>query len=80
VEKLKALGCKHAYIDGGKTIQTFLAESCIAEMTITTIPILLGDGIRLFGKVNGDIKLKHIETKTYANGFVQIRYAPSQVA
>jgi dihydrofolate reductase len=80
VEKVVALGCRHAYIDGGRTIQTFLAEGCIGEMTITTIPILIGDGIRLFGKLNGDVKLKHLETKTYANGFVQTRYAPSRVA
>ena len=80
VEKVTALGCRHAYIDGGKTIQTFLADGCIDEMTITTIPILIGDGIRLFGKLNGDVKLKHLETKTYANGFVQTRYAPSQAA
>ena len=80
VDKVMALGCKHAYIDGGKTIQTFLAEGCIGEMTITTIPVLIGDGIRLFGKLNGDVKLKHLETKTYANGFVQTRYASSRAA
>jgi dihydrofolate reductase len=80
VEKVMALGCTHAYIDGGMTIQTFLAEGCISEMTITTIPILIGDGIRLFGKLNGDVKLQCLATKTYANGFVQTRYAPSQAA
>ena len=77
---LRAQGCNHAYIDGGRTIQTFLAAGSISEMTITTIPILLGDGIRLFGKVDADIALRHIETKTYANGIVQTRYAPSRAA
>jgi len=75
LETLEAAGCKHAYIDGGKTIQAFLRACLLDEMTITTIPLLLGEGIRLFGSVNRDIKLKHIETKTYENGFVQTRYA-----
>ena len=75
LETLEAAGCKHAYIDGGKTIQAFLRAGLLDEMMITTIPLLLGEGIRLFGSVNRDIKLKHLETKTYKNGFVQTRYA-----
>jgi dihydrofolate reductase len=33
------------YIDGGKTVQSFLKEDLIDEMTITRILILLGSGI-----------------------------------
>jgi dihydrofolate reductase len=46
----------------------------IDEITITTVPVILGDGVRLFGTVKSDIKLNHLETKAYANGFVQTRY------
>ncbi len=77
LKTLESNGYKHAYIDGGKTIQSFLNEGLINEITITFIPILIGDGIRLFGPLNSDIILKHIETKTYSNGFVQIKYALS---
>jgi dihydrofolate reductase len=44
------------------------------DMTITRIPILLGEGISLFGKTERDIRLRHMETKSYANGFVRSRY------
>ncbi len=41
-------GAKKLYIDGGKTIQSFLKEDLIDEMTITIIPIVLGAGVPLF--------------------------------
>lgn len=75
VNQLAGKGYEHLYIDGGKTIQQFLRAGFIQEMTITQIPILIGEGIPLFGPVEKDIKLKHIATKTYDNGFIQSRYA-----
>jgi dihydrofolate reductase len=47
--KIHARGYGNLYIDGGRTIQTFIAEDLIDEMIITQIPILLGSGIPLFG-------------------------------
>jgi len=44
-------GFNNLYIDGGITIQNFLKQDLIDEMIITTIPILLGGGIRLFGEL-----------------------------
>lgn len=75
VSQLAGEGYEHLYIDGGKTIQQFLRAGLIQEMTITQIPILIGDGIPLFGPVEKDITLDHIATKTYDNGLVQSRYA-----
>lgn len=43
-------------------------------MTITRIPVLIGTGIPLFGPVPHDIGLRHVETRTYANGLVQSTY------
>ena len=74
VTKLKNDECKRLYIDGGKTIQSFINEKLITDITITKTPVLLGDGISLFGKTEHDIKLKHIETKSYASGFVKSTY------
>src|SRR5690242_6967615 len=48
-------GLGRLYVDGGKIIQSFLRADLIADMIVTQIPILLGDGIRLFGKTGGDI-------------------------
>ena len=74
VQRLSQNGARHVYVDGGETIQGFLRAGLIQEMTITQIPILIGDGIRLFGKLDRDIRLRPIETKTYKSGFVQNKY------
>ena len=44
------------------------------ELTITRLPILIGDGVPLFGKLDRDMRLKHVETKSYESGFVQSTY------
>jgi riboflavin biosynthesis pyrimidine reductase len=43
LEDLKKRELINLYVDGGKTIQSFLEEDLIDEMIITTVPILLGD-------------------------------------
>jgi dihydrofolate reductase len=72
---LAARQVKHVYVDGGVTIQRFLAESLVDELTITSIPILLGSGIPLFGPLARDIQLTHQGTRAWDNGFVQSKYA-----
>lgn len=74
VARLSSEGAQHLYIDGGITIQRFLAAGLLDELTVTTIPILLGGGKPLFGPLAADIKLKHIGTKAYDFGFVQSTY------
>jgi dihydrofolate reductase len=74
VDKLAAEGHEHLYIDGGQTIQSFLYERLITDLTITTIPVLIGEGIPLFGPLPGDIPLRHVRTRTLADGMVQSTY------
>lgn len=74
VEQLAAEGKRHLYIDGGQTIQRFLRAGLIDDLTITTIPLILGDGLPLFGVVGQEISLKLHEVTASPNGFVQLRY------
>lgn len=74
VRGLKARGFKHAYVDGGITIQRFLAAGCIHRLVITRVPVLIGTGIPLFGLVPRDVQLRHIATHSYAGGLVQSEY------
>jgi dihydrofolate reductase len=74
LETLEKQGVRHVYVDGGLTIQGFLLAGLIDEMTLTYIPVVLGGGIPLFGSAPHTIPMRHIETKTYPNGFVQTRY------
>jgi dihydrofolate reductase len=73
-QRLSKQGSKHIYVDGGLTIQNFLKAKLLDEITITLIPIALGDGKSLFTSLNHDVKLKHISTKTFDFGFVQLKY------
>jgi dihydrofolate reductase len=74
VARLAEQGANHLYIDGGKTIQGFLQAGLIDEMIITRIPVLIGEGIPLFGKLEQDVRWQHIETKAYSNGLVMSKY------
>ncbi len=74
VERLSALGVKRIYVDGGLTIQSFMAKNLIDEITVTTVPVILGSGKALFGELKQDIHLKLIESKSYSFGFVQSKY------
>ncbi|VVC74987.1 hypothetical protein AQUSIP_02610 [Aquicella siphonis] len=74
VQRLSRQEARHLYIDGGITIQGFLANNLINEMTITFIPVLLGSGRSLFGPLKNDIELHHVETQTFDGGFVQVKY------
>ncbi len=64
----------HVYVDGGKTIQSFLCAGLVNEFIITYIPRLIGNGIPLFGTLEQDILLKHIYTKSYSSGLAQSKY------
>jgi dihydrofolate reductase len=72
--RLAATGAQHLYVDGGITVQRFLRARLIDRMVITRIPVLLGDGIPLFGNLPADIRLRHIATRSYPSGLVQSEY------
>lgn len=78
VAKLRARGLKHAYVDGGITIQKFLAAGAVDRLIVTRVPVLIGSGIPLFGPVPHDVYLKHVATRTYTGGLVQTEYEISR--
>jgi riboflavin biosynthesis pyrimidine reductase len=49
VSQLAARGVHHLYVDGGITIQGFLRAGLIQRLIITRVPVLIGDGVPLFG-------------------------------
>ena len=80
VGRLAAQGTTHLYVDGGKTIQGFLNAGLLDELTITRVPILIGTGVPLFGPLNHDVRLTHIATRQFENGFVQSKYRVAETA
>jgi dihydrofolate reductase len=75
VARLRARGFRHAYVDGGLTIQGFLRAGLIDRLIITRVPVLIGQGIALFGPLGRDIPLRHVATRELAGGLVQSEYA-----
>lgn len=71
---LEDKGYERIYLDGGKTIQSFLQARIVTDIVLTRIPVLIGSGLPLFGSLDKDLKLKHLETKSYSSGFVQSKY------
>jgi len=74
VSRLEASGAHHLYVDGGITIQRFLREGLIDRLVITRVPVLIGDGIPLFGSLPRDVRLRHVATRSYPSGLVQSEY------
>jgi dihydrofolate reductase len=74
VDKLAAEGHERLYVDGGQTIQSFLRRGLINDLTINTIPVLIGEGIPLFGPLPEDMPLRHVKTESYPTGFVLSTY------
>ena len=74
VERLAARGMNHLYVDGGKTVTSFLNAGVIDELTLSRVPVLIGSGIPLFGRLNYDVRLRHTGTREFPGGMVQSRY------
>lgn len=74
LDHIHNLGYFNLYIDGGKVIQSFLNQDLIDEMTITTIPVILGKGIPLFSNITKPLQFKCLDTKIYLKNIVQSHF------
>lgn len=74
LDSMKSKGFYNLYIDGGKTIQSFLKLNLIDELIITRIPIILGSGISLFSEMDFEIKFELINTETLNKDLVKSTY------
>jgi dihydrofolate reductase len=72
--QLENRGFKHAYVDGGVTIQRFLQAGLVNRITVTRVPVLIGQGIPLFGPLPHDVHLRHVATRSLDGGMVQSEY------
>ncbi len=71
---LYSKGFRSLYTDGGKLITSFLEHRLITDLILTRVPVLLGSGIPLFGRLSEMIRLSHIKTEVLNNYLVQSRY------
>jgi dihydrofolate reductase len=74
VSKLAASGASSLYIDGGNTIQGFLRAELVDRLIVTRVPVLIGEGIALFGALPHDVALEHVATQHFGSGLVTTEY------
>lgn len=74
VERLGQRGAKHLYVDGGETITRFLNAGLIDTIVISRLPIIIGSGIPLFGRLERDVRLRYDGAREFPGGMVQSRY------
>ena len=74
LKNINGKGFKTLYIDGGSVIQSFLMEDLIDEMVLTTIPVLLGGGVSLFGEIPEMMQFQHVKSEVFLNAITQDTY------
>ena len=75
IARLKSEPGAHIYCDGGAELVTELRKNnLIDEYIISVIPVLLGDGIRLFPDGQAEEKLELVSVKGFDAGLVQVHY------
>ena len=74
VEVLGAGGVRRAYVDGGAVIRQFLAARLVDDLTLSIVPVVLGEGISLFSGGLPEQKLVLEEARSWPTGLTQLRY------
>jgi dihydrofolate reductase len=58
---------------------SFIELGLFNEMILTQVPMLLGDGIPLFGKANCQVKLEKPVVSAFPNDYIQVKYTVSSL-
>jgi dihydrofolate reductase len=74
VAALTAAGYRRVYVDGGRTVHDFLAAGLVGDLTLSRVPVLIGEGHTPFGPLPADVRLEHVRTRTFPGGMVQTTY------
>lgn len=75
IKQLKSEKGKNIYCDGGsEIINELMKHDLIDEFTISIVPVLLGNGIRLFKDSRPEQTLELLKVKTFETGLTQLHY------
>lgn len=77
---LKEAGGKNIFIDGGaEVVNELLRQNLIDEFIISIIPVLVGNGTRLFKEGRPEQRLKLVDTRQFDTGLAQLHYKRSEL-
>lgn len=75
IQQIKSSPGKHIFCDGGAAIVNLLLQyDLIDELIISVIPILLGNGTRLFATNRPEQLYSLISSQSFETGLVQLKY------
>jgi dihydrofolate reductase len=74
VSQLHEDGIKHIWVDGGVTISQFLDLQLVDWMTLSVIPVILGEGMPLFSVIGKEIPCRLVSSEAYPSGLAQLNY------
>lgn len=74
LSRLHREGVRRLYVDGGKLVSSCLAAGVLDELTVSVVPIVLGEGARLFSPGVGEHRLVRTAVRAYDSGLVQLVY------
>lgn len=75
IDQLKSEDGKNIYCDGGaEVINELLKHDLIDEFIISVVPVLLGNGTRLFKDGRPEHLLELVNTKDFGTGLTQLHY------
>ena len=75
VQQLKSENGKNIYCDGGaEIVNELLISDLIDEFIVSIVPVLVGNGIRLFKDGRPEQQLELVNTKTFDTGLIQLHY------
>lgn len=66
---------RNVWVAGGSQVAgEFLRRGLADEVSCSILPVLIGDGIRFFDRLDGDVALHLAAVEAYDNGIVEVRY------
>ena len=70
----RAAGSRDVYLDGGALIRSALDARLIDEITVTLVPIVLGQGLPLFAGATRACPLQLLGSRNIGGGLVELKY------
>lgn len=75
IHRLKSEGGKNIFCDGGaEIINELLRHDLIDELIISIVPVLVGNGVRLFQDNRPEQQLEFMSAKSFETGLTQLHY------
>lgn len=76
--ELEERGLRRAYLVGGGALAgSFQAAGLIDEYAVSIMPVVLGSGVPLLGACGSAQGLRLVESRSFADGVLQLRYVPA---